>query len=236
MANLKGLAVDTYLGHECSIHIDKYAHEGHEQLAEKGLYACIYQHSTYLLKTFKSEWIVQHGAYFGHFEIHHMLKYLVTTTQELDMLLQHHVMINLEFTLGVRPSAMGWSYLEWKKEGKYLKLKTDVIWEHLKGFNLIEVKQLPTHSQAVSKAQNVQFDLGPVLLSLLLKQGALFHSSLEQLLANNSAEILICPDHKNSPIFLMIHLNGCSLVISEPMSATGLGSVFCHIGLTLRVW
>ncbi|KAF8587139.1 hypothetical protein K439DRAFT_1614569 [Ramaria rubella] len=131
----------------------KYAHEGCKQLAETGLYAHIYQHSTYLLKTFKLEQIDQHSAHFGCFEICCMLEYFVTTTQELDVLLQHHVMINLEFTLGVRPSPTGWSYLEWKKERKYLKLKvsahltayatwqTDIIWKHLKGFNLIKAKQ-----------------------------------------------------------------------------------------------
>ncbi|KAF8574946.1 hypothetical protein K439DRAFT_1623961 [Ramaria rubella] len=104
--------------------IAKYAHEGRKVLAENGLYARIYQHSTYLLKMFNLECIIQHSTHFGCFEICHMLKYLVTTTQELEVLLQHHVMINLEFTLGVRPGTMGGSYLEWKNKGLYLKLKS----------------------------------------------------------------------------------------------------------------
>ncbi|KAF8589916.1 hypothetical protein K439DRAFT_1612474 [Ramaria rubella] len=74
--------------------IAKYAHEGHKQLADKGLYACIYQSRNFisflqstLLKMFNLEQIVQHGTHFSCFEICHMHEYLVTTTQELDMLL-----------------------------------------------------------------------------------------------------------------------------------------------------
>ncbi|THH15220.1 hypothetical protein EUX98_g9499 [Antrodiella citrinella] len=174
------------------------------------------QHRGFLSEQLDLERHIGDKLYFGRGETQLLLEHLLGKGEEPEWTLQCYVNWLIMFLTGARPSALGPYYPAWVKQGKFLKLKDfriyvegpatwriELFFRVIKGFNKDkEGKTVKIICRPTQMWENVVFDLGPPLLSLLLKRGALADiSTLEELLAYDKTEIHIRSEHLEQPLF-----------------------------------